>query len=120
MHRPFDINITLTNQTQIRINKNTLVKPLNPKTYRCNESHEYENLEYGAKCSCKVCLLHNIIYSRSSTHIRLHSKNINFIITHFLSQSRLAFNYVIIIIIYTISMSAIISIIIMIIYYQIM
>lgn len=69
-HRPFDIDFHListekTIEKQIAysnysdeitpVTKRTVeLIPKSFKTYRCNESYEFVDVEYGAKCSCKV------------------------------------------------------------------
>lgn len=30
------------------------ITPIGPKFHRCNQSYEYGELDYGAKCNCKV------------------------------------------------------------------
>jgi hypothetical protein len=63
--KPFDIYAKITNLTEYNIdlefelngsirNKNYLIKPAKPKHHRCNETYQYGDLDYGAKCGCKV------------------------------------------------------------------
>lgn len=50
------INVLYVNQSEIVQSENVsyLIKTVNPHYHRCNESFKYGDLEYGAKCSCKV------------------------------------------------------------------
>lgn len=65
--RPFDIHVVLTNFTEYTVDfeiinnnskqsKSLLIKPVKPVYYKCNETYQYGDLDYGAKCSCKVSL----------------------------------------------------------------
>ena len=65
-NRPFDIYTKPSNLTeyslpnyQVSIDKkyesrSLTIKPVKPKFHRCNETYQYGDLDYGAKCSCKV------------------------------------------------------------------
>lgn len=76
--RPFDLYfklVSLLNNTNVefihsitqttvdddkiesRATNDFLIKPVSPRYHRCNESYQYGDLDYGAKCSCKVNLL---------------------------------------------------------------
>ena len=64
--RPFDIYAKITNESEYdldnvvtRVNdqnesKHYRIKPVNPKYHLCNETYQYGDMDYGAKCSCKV------------------------------------------------------------------
>jgi hypothetical protein len=53
--RPMDIHFKLyKSNNQITIDNNTIIIPASPRAYQCNESYEFPNIEYGAKCSCQV------------------------------------------------------------------
>ena len=70
--KPFDIYAIITNLTEYNTdlefdlngsiqNKNYLIKPANPKYHRCNETYKYGDLDYGAKCGCKVRFFVNFL-----------------------------------------------------------
>ena len=46
------INSTSTTRT---VNEEHRIVPMNAKFHRCNESYQYGEIDYGAKCSCKAC-----------------------------------------------------------------
>ena len=46
------INTTSTIKT---VNEQHRIVPMNAKFHRCNESYQYGEIDYGAKCSCKAC-----------------------------------------------------------------
>ncbi len=69
--RPMDIKFTLLDEKQIKVEREITyfvdnkelkktkqfdIKPILPEYHACNESFQYGDLEYGAKCSCKVNL----------------------------------------------------------------
>jgi hypothetical protein len=54
--RPMDIYFNLFDgpKTLQQDNKVYEIAPIKPVYHMCNESYKYGDLEYGAKCSCKV------------------------------------------------------------------
>ena len=64
--RPFNIYAKPSNLTEYILTNHKLngskhietrtitIKPVKPKYYRCNETYQYGDYDYGAKCGCKV------------------------------------------------------------------
>ena len=49
------MNVTYHNKTTSLVSARKDLKPLDVKFHMCNESYQYGDIEYGAKCSCKAC-----------------------------------------------------------------